>query len=81
MIKRMFVALALLPGAQKATLWISVVLLLSIAAFTAESMGVTRIIALGGAAVLIAPLAWAGMWLFTATSRQPKHTAVKVARA
>jgi hypothetical protein len=81
MIKRMLSGPALLPSAQKATLWIAVVLILSIAAFTAESMGITRTVAIGIAAILIAPLAWGGAWLFTVASRQPKHTAVKVARA
>ena len=81
MIKRMLIAPALLPSAHKTTLWIAVVLILSIAAFTAESMGVTRTITLGIAAILIAPLAWVGAWLFTVGSPQPKHRAVKVARA
>ena len=81
MIKRMLSVLAALPGPQKATVWISVVLLLSIAAFAAESAGVPRVVSLGIAAILIAPLAWAGALVFTATSRQPKHTAAKVARA
>jgi hypothetical protein len=80
MIKRMLVAPAFLPGAQKATVWIGVVLFLSIGAFTAESVGVPRVVALGIAAVLIAPLAWAGALLFTAAWRQPKPSAIKVAR-
>ena len=81
MIKRMLIAPALLPGVQKTALWMAVVLILSIAVFTAESMGVARTVGLGIAAILTAPLAWGGAWLFTVASRQPKRTAVKVARA
>src|ERR1700761_7147560 len=72
MIQEILTASAALPGGQKAALWGTVTIVVSIAAFTAEIYGVPRAVTLAGAAVLIAPLVGVGTRALTGNVRREK---------